>query len=325
MIRWGILSTGRITEEFVKAVRAGTRSEVTAIASRDAARAAGWANKFGVGLVFGSYDELLVSPQVDAVYIALPNSMHADWTIRALESGKHVLCEKPMALSTADIDTIISASNRTGRLVMEGYMFLHHPVTKKAIELAANGSLGSIITVRAWHGFTVEDSSTDIRYSAELGGGGLADLGCYCIAGALMVIPGKPVTCTAKQVIGPSGVDESTYALLGFDSGSSVMLDCSMRYPESAGLQIVGEKAQVEIPQPWFPHLAPHLWLVDRAGRRDRVECQGADSYALEVESFCRAVAGEVALAVPHDLSRRVAETLTLIASAAVRVDSTGS
>jgi D-xylose 1-dehydrogenase (NADP+, D-xylono-1,5-lactone-forming) len=228
-------------------------------------------------------------------------------------------------LSTADVDAIISTAKRTGRLVMEGYMFWHHPVIKKAIELAANGSLGDIGTVRAWHGFTVENASTDIRYSATLGGGALADLGCYCIAGALMVLPGKPITCMAKQVISRSGVDESTYASLGLDSESSVMLDCSMRYSESAGLQIVGAQAQVEIPQPWFPHLARHLWLVDHTGRRDRIECLGADSYAIEIESFCSAVAGDAAVAFPCDLSRRVAETLALIASAAVRVDSAGS
>ncbi len=316
-MRWGILSTARITEEFVSAVRAQGQSEVVAVASRDPARAKDWARRFRVPHSHGSYEDLLDRSDVDAVYVPLPNSMHAEWTIKALEAGKHVLCEKPMALKVADVDRVFAAAARVNRLVMEGFMFRHHPVTRKWIELVGNGALGEIVSIRTWHGFTVGDK-TDIRYSASLGGGALADLGCYCIAGTLLALAGVPLASSAIQAMAESGVDESTHALLSFGSGAVSQIDCSMRIPESAGLHIVSTDGQIEIPQPWFPHLQPRFWLVDRDGHRQPVEAPGPDSYVLEIDNFVKAAAGQEEPAVDRDLSTRVVATLALIEATAI-------
>jgi D-xylose 1-dehydrogenase (NADP+, D-xylono-1,5-lactone-forming) len=319
VLRWGILSTARIAEDFVRAVRSDGRSEVEAVASRDAARAGKWAQQFDIGTSFGSYEELLQCPAVDAIYIAVPNSMHAEWTIQALEAGKHVLCEKPMALTASDVDRVFQTADRTGRLVMEGFMFRHHPVTHKVAHLVADGLLGEVVTIRSWHGFIV-DGPNDIRYNAALGGGALADLGSYCLAGTQLAVAGPPRAAVAWQTMTQSGVDESTQALLGFEGGTNALVDCSLRIPESAGLHIVGTEAQIEVPQPWFPHLKPQFWLVNRSGKRTLVECPGGDSYVLEVENFCRAVVGEGEAGVTRELSRSVAAALELIASTAHRV-----
>ena len=205
VIRWGILSTARIGEEFLKAVRSGQASEIRGVASRDEARAAAWAGRWGVEKAFGSYEALLASDEIDAVYVALPNSMHPVWTIRALTTGKHVLCEKPMALNAAEIDAIHEAADRAGRLVMEGFMFMHHPLTRRVSEMVAAAALGDIVTVRSWHGFTVENVATDIRYKPELGGGVLADLGCYCVAGTLNVVPGQVTSCSKGSLLDSGG------------------------------------------------------------------------------------------------------------------------
>jgi D-xylose 1-dehydrogenase (NADP+, D-xylono-1,5-lactone-forming) len=322
VVRWGILSTARVGEEFVRAVRENGRSVIQAVGSRDASRAEAWAARLGVDRSFGSYSEVIESEDVDAVYVPLPNSLHAEWAIRSLQAGKHVLVEKPMALRAEDVDRIFEAARRAKRVVMEGFMFRHHPLIQRVIAVAESDVLGEIVTIRAWHGFTVEDLS-DIRLDPALGGGALLDLGCYCVAGTLLVVAGLPDQVGARQIL-DRGADVSTYAELGFHELTAV-IDCSMKIPESAGLHIVGTQAQIEVPQPWFPHLASEYWLVQRDGRREVVKCEPGDSYALQVGNFCDAVAGVAEPAVSPDLSHRVASTLEMISASAVKADHTSS
>jgi predicted dehydrogenase len=186
--------------------------------------------------------------------------------------------------------------------------------------MAHSGALGQIVSIRTWHTFTVEDPSSNIRYKASLDGGALNDCGCYCVAGSLLALGESATSCVARQRLCSSGVDEATYGVLGFPDSATAVFDCSLRAPEGAGLHLVGTEGQIEVPQPWFPHLEPHFWLVDLEGQRRLVDCPGPNSYMLEVENFCQAIAGRSEPAVGRELTRGVAEVLALVPAVADRI-----
>jgi predicted dehydrogenase len=300
-IRWGILSTAEIADEFASAVARTELAQVTAVASRDLARARAFAATHAIPTAYGGYDRILEDPQVDAVYVPLPNSLHARWALRALEAGKHVLCEKPLAGSVSEVDAIFDLAVSRGLQVMEGFMFAHHPVTRRALELVRRGALGPLRTIRSWHGFTVAEPASDIRYDPSLGGGALADLGCYCIAAAVLVAGEAPCSAKSWMTLAASGVDETTLGILTFPSQVRGLFDCSLRIPESAGLIIVGESAQIEIPSPWLPPTYPE-----------------ANSYLLEIENFCQAIRGRAVAAVTRELSRGVATAIEMLQASAI-------
>ena len=168
-LRWGIIGPGRIAPRLVRAVAAESRGELTAVASRDGDRSAAFAAEHGIPLTFASYDELLASPDVDVVYVSLPNHLHATWAIRALEAGKHVLCEKPLALAPEDVDAIAAAAGRAGRIAAEAFMFLHHPQIVRAVELARSGALGRLELINGSFSFYLTHPG-DPRSDPAMGG-----------------------------------------------------------------------------------------------------------------------------------------------------------
>ena len=179
VLRWGIIGPGRISTRIVRALASSSRGTLAAVASRDPDRAAAYASRHGVGRSFGSYDELLASSEIDVVYIALPNHLHAQWTIRALEAGKHVLCEKPLALTVGDVDAIQAAARMTGRIAVEAFMYLHHPQILRALEVAGDGLLGPLELILGTFSFllSTRNGPGSIRRLGELGS--LWDVGCY--------------------------------------------------------------------------------------------------------------------------------------------------
>jgi len=189
-VRLGLLSTANINRLVLAGARASSEVEVVAVASRDGARAEEYARDHGIGRAHGSYEALLADPEVDAVYISLPNSLHVDWSVRALEAGKHVLCEKPFSRRPMDVDRAFGAAERAGRVLAEAFMYRHHPQTKRVSELVREGAIGELRAIRAAFSFPLADRE-NVRMRPELDGGALMDVGCYCVSGSRL-LGGEP-------------------------------------------------------------------------------------------------------------------------------------
>jgi D-xylose 1-dehydrogenase (NADP+, D-xylono-1,5-lactone-forming) len=296
-VRWGVLSTASIGRLVIEATRTADHAEFVAVASRDAARARAFAAELGLEASYGSYEELLASEAVDAVYVPLPAALHAEWTIKALAAGKDVLCEKPLATSAADAARCSAAAEAAGRHCVEGLMYRHHPQTALARKLVADGAIGRLAYVRA--ALSVSVPPGDIRRSPALGGGALGDLGCYC-ASAIRLFAGDPTRVHATQVRdGPAGVDLRLAATLQLPGDVLAQFDVALDLPRRDELELVGTEARLAIPDPWLCR-ASHLEL-SRNGDRELVpvDPDGAlgltdpdhDVYRIELDTISAALA----------------------------------
>src|SRR3954454_12975528 len=212
MIRWGILSTARIAEKIIDGARVAEGAQIVAVGSRDLARARAFADEHGIERAYGSYEELLAS-DVDAIYVPLPNSMHVEWSVRALEAGKHVLCEKPMARDPAAVERAFDTAERAGRVLMEAFMWRFHPQTGELVRLVRDGVVGELRVVRAAFGFNLPWLE-NVRWDAALEGGALMDVGCYGVS-AMRLLCGEPERVSAEQVL-VQGVDARFAGVLRF-------------------------------------------------------------------------------------------------------------
>jgi predicted dehydrogenase len=286
-VRWGILSTARINAAMIPPLRESPESELVAVASRTQERAEEYAREHGIPHAYGSYDALLAAPDVEAVYISLPNGPHVEWSIRALEAGKHVLCEKPLARFPADVESAFAAAERAGRLLMEAFMWRHHPQTRRLAELVREGAIGELRLVRATFSFLLRPG--DVRLDPLLAGGSLMDVGCYCVSGSRL-LAGEPVEAVARQVLGPSGVDMRLAGTLVFPGDVLAQLDCAFDLPERQGLEVVGSEGELRVATPWGIG-EPGITLV-RGRDAERFEVEPADRYRLQADNFSRAVRG---------------------------------
>ncbi|HEY7042586.1 MAG TPA: Gfo/Idh/MocA family oxidoreductase [Nocardioidaceae bacterium] len=249
-VRWGLLSTASIGRVVVAACRRARAAEFVAVASRGPERAQRFADEFGLEASFGSYDELLAADDVDAVYVALPNSMHAEWVQNALEAGKHVLCEKPFAPTAEETITCFDAAKAAGRVCVEGFMYRHHPQTTKFRELLADGAIGELTFVRS--ALSTRTEPSDIRRSTEMAGGSLADLGAYC-ASATRLVAGEPLQVFAEQVLdGPQGVDLRFAATIRLENGVVAQFDTGLDLPRRDELELIGTTGRIVVPDPWL-------------------------------------------------------------------------
>jgi predicted dehydrogenase len=248
-LRWGILGPGRIAPRIVRAVRASSRSTLTAVASRDAGRAATFAATHGIPHSFGSYEGLLASPDVDVVYIALPNHLHASWSVRALEAGKHVLCEKPLATTVADAERMAEACERAGVVLMEAFMYRHHPSWVALRDLVTNGRIGRLMAVQTWFSF-YNDDPTNIRNIPEAGGGALFDIGCYAVNLSRMLFDAEPTTVLGSLRRDETGTDVLTSAILGFPAGDATFT-CSTRAEDDQRVHVHGSTGRIWIDIPF--------------------------------------------------------------------------
>jgi predicted dehydrogenase len=291
-VRWGILSTARINGEFLRAARESDRARVVAVAARDLARAQAYARDQDVETAYGSYDELLADPDVQAVYVSLPNSLHARWSTRALEAGKHVLCEKPFAADPSDVEAAFDAAAANGLLLMEAFMFRHHRQTKTLVELVRSGSIGAPRFVRAIFAFNgVRIFGEDnIRFDPSLDGGALMDVGSYCVSAA-RVVGGEPVRVSGSRELGPTGVDLAFAGTLEFADGLLAQFQCGFTSDRRSELEVIGTDGRLVVRSPWrIEEPGLELWTGD--GHR-RVEIEQVNPYRLQLDNLCAAIAGE--------------------------------
>lgn len=240
-IRWGFLSTAAIGREAMgPAIRQSRNGVLQAVGSRDLVKAEAMAAQLGFARAHGSYEAVLADPEVDAVYIPLPNAMHAEWAMRAADAGKAVLCEKPLAVSAAEAGRMAAHCRERGVLLVESFMFRHHPLTRKAVALVREGRIGRMLAVRSSF-FGVEGKpADDIRFSKALGGGALADLGCYCVAVMRLLVGEEPVEVTAVADYLSSGVDGRLSGVMKFPGGVVGEFGCGLEAPFSCTYEVVG-------------------------------------------------------------------------------------
>ena len=280
-LRWGIISTARIgIRRVIPALLRSRTGTAVAIASRDLARARETAAKFQIPRAHGSYEALLADPDVDAVYIPLPNTLHPEWTIRAARAGKHVLCEKPLAIDARQARTMVDACRAAGVLLQEAFMYRFHPQITELRRLVASGAVGVPWLARSAFTFTV-GSDDDIRLNSALGGGGLLDVGCYCVSISRLLL-GEPKAMTASGAF-ERGVDVRLAGLLTFAAGTA-LFDCGLRLPYRQFCEVVGAEGTITLPRPFQPEEDPAVLLVRRGGQDERVEIPGTNQYTLMLD-----------------------------------------
>jgi D-xylose 1-dehydrogenase (NADP+, D-xylono-1,5-lactone-forming) len=284
------MSTAAINEALLAGARQADGVKVVAVASREGAVAERYARDHGIARGHAGYDALLADPEVDVVYISLPNALHLEWASRALLAGKHVLCEKPLGRRAAAVSEVFDLAEREDRLLMEAFMFRHNPQTQRLARLVAEGAIGSLRTITAAFRIDVADPA-NVRLRTALDGGALMDLGCYCVSAARL-LAGEPERVSAEQVIGGDGVDVGFAATMRFAGGVLAHFDAGFEHARGDGLEIVGDEASLWVADPW--HCRTPLIEVRRDGAPvERIETELVDSYRLEVENLSAAVRGE--------------------------------
>ena len=290
MLRLGLLSTARINREILAAASGSGRVQVVAVASREDARAEAYAREHGLPRAHGSYEALLDDADVDAIYVPLPNGLHHEWTMRALRAGKHVLCEKPYSRHLGEVEEAFGLAAETGLVLMEAFMYRHHPQTGIAAQLVAGGVLGRLRAIRATFTFRLERAE-DPRLEPELAGGSLMDVGCYCVSGSRL-LAGEPVGVQGEQVMGETGVDLAFHGTLRFDDDVVAQIDSSFTLPGFQRLEALGEDGSLLVESPWRPDWGGAV-VVRRGEETTRIEVPSADMFQLELENFAAAAAGE--------------------------------
>jgi D-xylose 1-dehydrogenase (NADP+, D-xylono-1,5-lactone-forming) len=288
-VRLGLISTAPINAEILAAARESELADVVAVASRDSVRADVYAERHDIPHAYGDYRALLDDPDIDAVYVSLPNALHAEWSIRALEARKHVLCEKPFSRHPDEVERAFDAAARSGRLLTEGLVSRHHPQTDRVAELVETGAIGELRTLSATFSFSLADPD-NTRMRPELGGGALMDVGCYCLS-SMRAVAGEPKRVYAEQIVGPSGVDLRASAVLRFPGDVLARLEVGLDLPFRHELEVVGSDGSLFLADPWHA-VAPAIELR-RDGKVDRIHTGPANAFLRQLEDLCRAIRGE--------------------------------
>lgn len=315
-LRWGLLSTAPINRHLIPAIRAAGRAELLAVASRSTDTATAYAAEWDIPRAYGSYEALLADPDVDVVYVSTPHSLHAEWTVRAARAGKHVLCEKPLALTVADCERIEAAVREAGVVATEAVMYLYHPLMPHVRRLLREGVVGEVHLVRGSFCFVLTRPNST-RRQPELGGGALWDIGLYPVSFARWVC-GEPEAVQGWQTLGPSGVDESFAGLLRFPHGVLGVFDCSFRSPYHTVVEVAGSAGALIVQRP-FNIDAPTRLVIRREQREEELPVPAAEPYRCEVEALTAAVLDGVPLAVPLEWSRANIATLVRLYDSARR------
>jgi D-xylose 1-dehydrogenase (NADP+, D-xylono-1,5-lactone-forming) len=288
-VRLGILSTADINRLVIPGAHESPKVDLVAVASRDQARAEAYARQWEIPRAYGSYEELLADDEIEAVYISLPNNLHVEWSIRAVEAGKHVLCEKPLSKRAADVERAFDAAERAGRLLSEAFMYRHSPQAKRLRELLDDGAIGEMRVVRASFSYTLLDSE-NIRLRTDVEGGSLMDVGCYCVSGSRL-LAGEPELAFGQQLIGPTGTDWVFTGLLRFPGDVFSLFDCGTTLPDRDELEAIGTEGSLFLDDPW--HARGPVIELRREGDVDVIELEQVDSYRLELENLADAIRGE--------------------------------
>jgi xylose dehydrogenase (NAD/NADP) len=314
-LRLGLVSTANINRAVIGGAAATDAVEIAAVASRDGARAEAYAAEHGIPRAHGSYEALFADPDVDAVYVSLPNSLHVEWSVRALEAGKHVLCEKPLTRRPEEAEAAFDVAERAGRILAEGFMWRHLPQTLRLQELLADGVVGEVRFVRSAFSFAL-GHTVDVRLQGSLDGGGLMDVGCYCVS-AMRLVAGEPVSVSARRVIGGEDVDVRFTGTAAFSGGALASFDCGIDMAPRAELEVVGAEGVLFVVDPW-KNTVPGIRLV-RADGEETIEVPTADPYACELKDFAAAVRGDAPPRFGRDDAVAQARVLAALFAAAER------
>jgi D-xylose 1-dehydrogenase (NADP+, D-xylono-1,5-lactone-forming) len=316
-IRWGILSTARIARKaMIPALKESPLAEVSAVASRNEEKARAFANPLGIRKVYGSYDALLADPEIDAIYNPLPNHLHKDWTIRAAEAGKHILCEKPLALNVEDVQAMIDAARANSVQLMEAFMYRHHPRITAARQMLDEGAIGELRTIETAFTFMLDDFS-NIRYQPELGGGALLDVGCYCVSISRLMAGREPVAVQARAHWASTGVDDQLAGLLDFGDGLLAHFDCGINQLDRQRCLLAGTGGTIELPMTFNMGVIETLTHEEHETGPARVHTYPAvNMYRLLAEDFMGAIAGEAPAFPIEDAVGNMRALQALLASA---------
>jgi xylose dehydrogenase (NAD/NADP) len=288
-VKWGIISTANINRKVIPGAKASPKIDLIGVASRDRARAEEYARHWEIERAYGSYEALLADPDVEAVYISLPNTLHCEWSIRALEAGKHVLCEKPLSRHVDEVEAAFDAADRTGYLLMEAFMYRHNPQTKRLTKLVDEGAIGELRLVRSAFSYSLYDDE-NIRLRTEVEGGSLMDVGCYNVSGSRL-LGGEPERVYGEAWFGPTGTDWVFSGTLRFPGDVIATFDCGTALAERDELEAIGSEGSLFLDDPW--HCIVPVIEIRRGGGVERIEFEPTDSYRLELENLSDAIRGE--------------------------------
>ena len=321
-VRWGLLSTANINKALITPLQRAERSELVAVASRDQAKAAAYAKEQGIPKAYGSYEALLADPEIDAIYNPLPNLLHREWTVKAADAGKHVLCEKPIVTTLADFDLVQAAAERNKVTIFEAFMYLHHPQTRKVLALVSSGKVGAVQQINSWfHFYLPPERATNIRLNAQLHGGSLWDVGVYPNSAALSIAQAAgagdaPVEVWASQIIGETGVDVAMRAQLHFANGLVAQISSGFRTPFREAIHIVGDQGALYLAEPWKPGLQGHdsqVTFTAITGATETIVTPAIDPYLCEVQAMEACLLDGAAPVVPLDRSRNFLRSVLAI------------
>jgi len=300
-VRWGVLSTAKIgVEKVLPAMQQGDYCEITAIASRNLGKAQATAKKLGIPKAYGSYKELLADPEVDAIYNPLPNHLHVPWSIKAMEVGKHVLCEKPIGLTSGEGQQLVDAAKKHPELkVMEAFMYRHHPQWQRAKQLASEGQIGELRTIQTFFSYYLTDPD-NIRNMADIGGGGLMDIGCYCISLSRFIFDAEPERVWGIVEYDPvMKVDRLASATLDFGRGTSTFT-CATQLVSYQRVNIYGTEGRVEIEIPFnTPPDRPCKMWHQRGDEIEEIVLGICDQYTIQGDLFSQAVLNDTEVPTP--------------------------
>jgi predicted dehydrogenase len=287
-LNWGFLSTSNINKALIPPLGESKRNRLAAVASRSLEKAESYAHQWKIPKAYGSYEALLTSPEIDVIYNALPNHMHAEWTIKAVKAGKHVLCEKPFALTLDEMDAMETAAGKNGKIVAEAFMYRHHPQTIKVKKMVDDGVLGKIRLIRG--SFTYQFTrQANYRADPGMGGGSLWDIGCYPVSYARTMLGTEPVEVFGWQLKGASGTDDSFLGQMRFQGDVYAQFDCSFIVPYHTFMEVVGDEATLIIPIPFTPKTKDYLFLT-KEGKTEKITVKAPGLYHGEVEDMADAV-----------------------------------
>ncbi len=309
-VRWGILSTAAINEAIISAIAMSPRSELIAVASRSQVKVDGYAEKHAIPRAYGSYVELLADTDVDAVYVSLPNSLHAEWIVKAARAGKHVLCEKPLVINLEEFEVVEAAARDFKVVVFEAFANLHHPSIRQALEIVDSGALGALQFINGWGYFTVPpDDCDNIRLKPELGGGSLWDVGVYPVSLAITFAGvGAPIEVWGSQITGDTGVDIAFMGQMRFANDVTAQISSGICSPRNRGLVIVGEDGMLELGHPTIPmDVAGKKMKIEhttRGGEKKTIVTPAANAYQMEVDALVACVLDKAKPVVPLSDSR---------------------
>jgi len=318
ILRWGILGAARINSDVIPGLQRSDVNELIGIASRDAEKVRAAAVHYQIPYAVVGYDKLLNREDIDCVYIPLPNHLHGQWTQRALEAGKHVLCEKPF-VTEPQLATELFALARSHELhLAEAFMYRHHPKTHALKHAIESGQIGDVHTIRSWFTYAAEDAASDIRFQPSMDGGALRDVGSYPVSMCNYLLSAEPVSVVAIQVCDTNGVDERFYGMMQYPNSVVALIDCSMQSQSGYGVTVVGSLGSATLACPWYSHEPPAYLQVDTASGTEQIVPRGADNaYFLETENFAGVVLNGAVPEVTEDETVRTMRTLAQLSHAA--------